>query len=64
MTVTILAPHIWLVLLSEGLHALLMLAGAAGWGAWPTAWLGFGRRRVIQQACLAIGLGLGGAHKI
>ena len=59
VTITLLAPRIWLVLLTEGLCALAVTAAAAGWGAWPCVWLGLCRRRATQQICLALGLGLG-----
>jgi len=57
--VTLLAPFTWAVLLVEGMLTLTVVAAAAGWGAWPTAWLGFGRRSAAQQACIATALGLG-----
>ncbi len=57
--VTLLAPFTWAVLLAEGMLTLTVVAAAAGWGAWPTAWLGFGRRSAAQQVCIATALGLG-----
>lgn len=56
---TVLAPSAWLVLPYEGLLAFVVIAGAAGWGAWPTVWLGLGRRGVTQQVCVGTALGLG-----
>ena len=49
----------WLVLLTDGLLAGVVIAAAAGWGAWPAVWLGLGQRRVGQQVCVAAALGLG-----
>lgn len=56
---TLLARDAWLVLLTDGLLTVAVLAAAVGWGAWPTVWLGLGRRPVLQQFCLASALGLG-----
>lgn len=56
---TLLGPTVWLVLLTDGLLVLALLAGAAGWGAWAVVALGLGRRSPGQQLCLATGLGLG-----
>jgi len=56
---TALAPLTWLVLLTDGLYPLAVLAAAAGWGAWPAVWLGFRQRTIGQQLCIAIALGLG-----
>lgn len=57
--VALLAPYAWLVLLTDGMLPVALVAGAAGWGAWPTAWLGFGRHSAGRQACIATALGLG-----
>jgi len=59
VALTIAAPSIWLILLLEGLLAPLTLVSAVGWGAWPAAWLGIGRREVGKQICVAAALGLG-----
>lgn len=56
---TLLAPTVWLVLLTDGLLAAAVVAAAIGWGAWPGAWLGFGPRSAGQQFCVAAALGLG-----
>jgi len=56
---TTLSPIIWPVLLTDGLLAAAVAAAAAGWGAWPTVWLGFRRRSPAQQFCIATALGLG-----
>ncbi len=56
---TLLAPAAWLVLLTDGLLAGAVIAGAIGWGAWPVVWLGFGRRGPLVQVCIAAALGLG-----
>jgi len=53
------APGAWLVLPSDGLLVVVLLAAAAGWGAWPTALFGFERRPFLAQLCLALALGLG-----
>ncbi len=50
---------IWPILLGNAIVALVVMAGACGWGSWPAAWLGFGRRSALQQVCLATALGLG-----
>ena len=59
LILTHLAPRAWLALPFEGLLAVLVAAAAAGWGGWPTVWLGFARRTTTQQVLLAITLGLG-----
>ncbi len=56
---SVLAPLTWLVLLTDGLFASAIVGAAAGWGAWPTAWLGFRERSAGQQFCVATALGLG-----
>ena len=56
---TLLSPFTWIVLLTDGVLALAIVAAAAGWGAWPTAWLGFRRYGTGQQVCIATALGLG-----
>ncbi len=56
---TLVAPVAWLVVLTDGLLAAAVLAGATGWGAWPVSWMGLGRRRGTVQICVAAGLGLG-----
>ena len=56
---TLMGPLTWLVLPSDGLLAIALLMGAAGWGAWPTAWLGFKDRSPAQQVCIATALGMG-----
>ncbi|MBU0638239.1 MAG: hypothetical protein KKB50_05185 [Planctomycetes bacterium] len=56
---TVLSPRGWPVLLTDIVLALAVLLGAAGWGAWPVLWLGFGQRWPGQQVCLATALGLG-----
>lgn len=33
------APEAWLVFLTDGLLVAAMVVAAAGWGAWPAAWL-------------------------
>ena len=53
------APDIWFVLAIEGACAAMTLASAAGWGAWPAAWLGLRRQPTGKQICLATALGLG-----
>ena len=55
----LLAPLSGLVLLTDGALPVVLLLGAAGWGAWPAAWLGHGCRPVGQQALIATALGLG-----
>jgi 4-amino-4-deoxy-L-arabinose transferase-like glycosyltransferase len=57
--ITVFTPFTWLVLLTDGLLAMAVVAAAAGWGAWPTVWLGFRKRNAGQQFCLATALGLG-----
>jgi len=57
--ITWLAPDLWLVLLTDGVLAAASIAAAAGWGAWPTRWLGFAGRQLGQQVCIATALGLG-----
>jgi 4-amino-4-deoxy-L-arabinose transferase-like glycosyltransferase len=56
---TLLAPLTWLILLTDGLFAVAVLATAAGWGAWPVVWFGFRSRTLGQQVCIATALGLG-----
>ena len=56
---TLWAPGIGVVLLSDGLLTAAVLAAALGWGAWPVVWLGLGRRPILQQFCLASAGGLG-----
>jgi 4-amino-4-deoxy-L-arabinose transferase-like glycosyltransferase len=53
-----LGVQAWIVLLTDGLAVLGLLAAAYGYGAWPTCWLGFRQRSVVQQGSLAIALGL------
>lgn len=59
LTTAILGPRALAILLLDGMPVLALLAAAAGWGAWPVRWLGFGRRTIAQQTLLAIGMGLG-----
>jgi hypothetical protein len=54
-----LSPMAWVVLLNDGLLVVAVVAAACGWGAWPAAWLGHGRRAGLQQVCIAAALGLG-----
>jgi len=56
---TTLSPIIWPVLLTDGLLSAAVAATAAGWGAWPTVWLGFRKRSPAQQFCIATALGFG-----
>lgn len=56
---TVLAPEAWLVLFTDGWLTAALLAAAFGWGAWPAAWLGLGRRPAGQAICVAAALGLG-----
>jgi hypothetical protein len=39
LALTWLAPRAWLTLLTDGLLVAAVVAAAAGWGAWPAAWL-------------------------
>jgi len=59
LALTWLARAVWYVLPTDGLLVAAVIAAAAGWGAWPTAWLGFGRRPLGQQFSIATALGLG-----
>jgi hypothetical protein len=52
-------PAVWLVLPIDGMYVLALLLGAAGWGAWPAAWLGPRGQSAGRQVCLATALGLG-----
>lgn len=56
---SLLTPAVWPVVLIDGAYVAAVILAAAGWGAWPVAWLGLGRRPFGQQFCLAIALGLG-----
>lgn len=56
---TELGPRVWLILLTDGLFPAAVILAACGWGSWPTVWLVLGRRPVLQQLCVASGLGLG-----
>lgn len=56
---TALSPTVWVVLLTDGVYVLALVAAACGWGAWPAVWLGFARRSVLQQVCIATAVGLG-----
>jgi hypothetical protein len=51
-------PAVWLVLPVDGAYVAALLLGAAGWGAWPAAWLAAGQS-AGRQVCLAMALGLG-----
>jgi 4-amino-4-deoxy-L-arabinose transferase-like glycosyltransferase len=50
---------VWLVLATDGLLAVALVSAAAGWGLWPARWLSRQPRRLGQQVCLAVALGLG-----
>jgi len=49
----------WLVLTTDGLLAVALAIAAGGWGLWPSRWLSCQPRPLLQQACLAIAVGLG-----
>ena len=55
----LLAPRVWLVVVTDGLFVAALIAAAAGWGCWPTVWLGLGRESTGRQFCLATALGFG-----
>ncbi|MBK9127137.1 MAG: hypothetical protein IPM13_04985 [Phycisphaerales bacterium] len=57
--VTALSPASWLVAAQCGLVALLVIAAARGWGAWPVRWLRTETLKPLQRHCLALALGLG-----
>ncbi len=59
VVLSILGPTVWVVLLTDGVLPVVLVAAACGWGAWPTAWLGPGGRDALQQFCIAAALGLG-----
>ena len=59
VAVAFFASATYLVLLTDGLLVAAVVLAGAGWGAWLTVALGFGRRPPAQQFCLAVGLGLG-----
>jgi len=59
LLISALAPHVWLVLLTDGLLVLALLAGSAGLGAWPARWLSPEPGRPGRQFALATALGLG-----
>jgi hypothetical protein len=56
---TNLSPLVWTVLLRDGWLVVALLVGAAGWGAWPSAWLGWSRGTAGRQLCVAVAFGLG-----
>ncbi len=59
IAVGLLGASAGVTLLLDGVPAIAVLAGALGWGAWPMAWLGLGRRPRGQQLCVSLALGLG-----
>ena len=56
---TNLSPLVWTVLLRDGWLVVALLVGAAGWGAWPSAWLGWSRGTAGRQLCVAVAFWLG-----
>jgi hypothetical protein len=54
-----LGSTVWVVLLTDGVLPVVLIAAAYGWGAWPTAWLGHRGRDPLPQSCIAAALGLG-----
>ncbi len=59
LLISTLAPHVWLVLCTDGLLVLALLVGAAGLGAWPARWLSPAPGRPGRQFALAAAFGLG-----
>jgi hypothetical protein len=56
---SVLSPMVWAVLLTDGLLTAALVVAGGGWGAWPAAWLGLGRKDFLRQFCVAVALGLG-----
>lgn len=59
VAVCLIGINAWPMLAIDGAYAMLALAAAVGWGAWPTTWLGYGRAPAARQGCIALALGLG-----
>lgn len=57
--ITLRFPATWLVLATDGLAPLLIIAAAWGLGASPARWLLGGGRRDLKLACAAVALGSG-----
>lgn len=59
ISVSAIAPRVWLVLLTDGLYPGATLAAAAGLGAWPVKWLRLEAQGRARGLLLALGLGSG-----
>ncbi|GMU82138.1 MAG: hypothetical protein AMXMBFR47_20090 [Planctomycetota bacterium] len=62
--ITLRFPATWLVLATDGLAPVLVIAAAWGIGAFPARWLLGGARRDLKLACAAVALGSGGLSLI